>query len=306
MKNNQTTANRLRKIVGEPERQDVHVVMPKAFLTQVENVLKAQNDTIAKALADQNEKLASVLVDENTKTRDLFSALKEAIQESRVDRVEVANFPEQKPYPKSPNFRSILDEKPRWYEKFVPDRILEHIEQSSKYQAKQFAEALDRHTKKENAFAVRLVSKDGKTFYDALFQAFSAAVPSSITVAGTVAVNAKPATSGGLTIFRSIDLDETEEEVKSSTGQVYGWYLYNNAAATTYVKFYNATAASVVVGTTIPVLTIPVPAGSAANVEFTNGIAFSTAITVAATTGVADSDTGAPAANDLIANILYA
>ena len=118
-------------------------------------------------------------------------------------------------------------------------------------------------------------------------------------------VNVAPQTTGGLSLFRSIDLDETEEEVKGTAGQVYGWFIYNNAATVLYVKFYNATAANVTVGTTTPVLTIPIPAGSGANVEYTNGIAFSTAITIAATTGVADNNTGAPAANDIIANIFY-
>ena len=119
------------------------------------------------------------------------------------------------------------------------------------------------------------------------------------------AVNVKPTTSGGLDIFRSIDLDESEEEVKATAGQVFGWYIYNKAAAVTYVKFYNATAANTTVGTTTPVMTVPIPATAGANVEFTNGITFATAITVAATTGVADADTGAPAANDLIINLLY-
>lgn len=118
-------------------------------------------------------------------------------------------------------------------------------------------------------------------------------------------VGIQPRTSGGLSIFRSIDLDETEEDVKTSAGQVFGYYIYNNAAATTYVKFYNATAANVIVGTTTPVLTIPIPAGSAANVISPIGIQFDTAICVAATTGVADNNTGAPAANDLIINIYY-
>lgn len=116
-----------------------------------------------------------------------------------------------------------------------------------------------------------------------------------------------PRTSGGLSIFRSIDLDETEEQVKGSAGQVYGWYIFNaDASDTLYVKFYNATAANVTVGTTTPVMTIPVPSGAGANVEFTNGIEFDTAITVAATTGIADSDTGAPAANEVIVNVFYA
>ncbi|MEB3215391.1 MAG: hypothetical protein VKN72_03890 [Nostocales cyanobacterium 94392] len=72
-----------------------------------------------------------------------------------------------------------------------------------------------------------------------------------------------------------------------------------------YVKFYNATAANVTVGTTTPKLTIPIPAGAASNIEWGNGIPFDTAICIAATTGVADNDSTAPAANQVIGNILY-
>ena len=118
-------------------------------------------------------------------------------------------------------------------------------------------------------------------------------------------VGIQPRTTGGLSIFRSIDLDESEEDVKTSAGQVFGWYIYNNAATTTYVKFYNATAANTTVGTTTPVLTIPVPAGSAANILSPIGITFSTAICAAATTGVADNDTGAPAGNVIIIDVFY-
>lgn len=113
-------------------------------------------------------------------------------------------------------------------------------------------------------------------------------------------------TSGGLSLFRSIDLDESEEDVKTSAGQVFGWYIFNAASSVRYVKFYNATAANVTVGSTTPVLTLPVPAGGGANVFSNVGIAFSTAISVAATTGVADADTGAPSANEVIINVFYA
>src|SRR5690606_4019303 len=37
----------------------------------------------------------------------------------------------------------------------------------------------------------------------------------------------RPETANGLSIFRSIDLDESEEEVKASAGQVYGWFITN-------------------------------------------------------------------------------
>jgi hypothetical protein len=118
-------------------------------------------------------------------------------------------------------------------------------------------------------------------------------------------VHVAPNDTDGLSIFRTLDADETEEDIKTSAGKLYGWYLYNDGAAEVYVKFYNATAANTTVGSTTPILTIPVPAGSAANVEFTNGITFGTALCIAATTGVADADSAAPAANQVVANVFY-
>jgi len=118
-----------------------------------------------------------------------------------------------------------------------------------------------------------------------------------------------PATSGGLSIFRSIDLDESEEEVKGTAGQVFGMWVSNLATSTRFIKFYNATAANVTVGTTTPVITWAIPGNSTDDIsavfESTMGIAFGTAITVAATTGVADNDTGAPGANEVLVNIFY-
>jgi len=116
-------------------------------------------------------------------------------------------------------------------------------------------------------------------------------------------------TTGGCSVFRTIDLDETEEEVKATAGQVYGYYFANLSGALRYLKFYNATAANVTVGTTTPVLTLPLPysASNAAcgHVSFPVPVAFGTAITVAVTTGLADNDTGAPGANDVVLNVFY-
>jgi len=130
-----------------------------------------------------------------------------------------------------------------------------------------------------------------------------------MTLDRKVIVNPQPHTAGGLSIFRSLDLDETEEDVKTSAGQVYGWAVTNTATTTRWLKFYNATAANVTVGSTTPVITWGIPGNSsddvAANALGGMGIAFDTAICVAATTGVADADTGAPSANDLIVNIFY-
>lgn len=117
-------------------------------------------------------------------------------------------------------------------------------------------------------------------------------------------------TTGGLSIFRSIDLDETEEEVKATAGTVYSILAFNRTAAPLYLKFYNATAANVTVGTTTPVITLVVPAnadsdGAGFTHSVAQGYAFDTAICAAATTGVADADTGAPGANDCVVLIGY-
>ncbi len=115
----------------------------------------------------------------------------------------------------------------------------------------------------------------------------------------------QPVFYGGSLIFRSIDLDESEEEITDSQTNIYGWFLFNASAGVRYFKFYNATAANTIVGTTTPVITIGIPAGAGANVSFPEGIQFRTALTAACVTGVADNSTGAPGANDCIANIFY-
>lgn len=129
----------------------------------------------------------------------------------------------------------------------------------------------------------------------------STASPMPVQVIGQAA--------NGCSIFRSLDLDESEEEVKASAGTVYGVWFSNTATATRFLKFYNATAANVTVGTTTPVLTLALPGNASDDISgvfsIGQGIKFDTAITVAATTAVGDSDTGAPSANDVIVNIFY-
>ena len=115
-----------------------------------------------------------------------------------------------------------------------------------------------------------------------------------------------PRTSGGLSVNRLVSAATTNATVvKASAGQVYGWYLSNTNASPRYVKVYNKATAPTV-GTDTPTLTLLVPAGGAANCEFTNGIAFATGIGFATTTAAADADTGAVAAGEVVVNLLYA
>lgn len=110
------------------------------------------------------------------------------------------------------------------------------------------------------------------------------------TAEGAVWVTQAPSITNGWSTFNatsgdgSTALTATAQQVKATTGTVGGWYIYNPNSAATYVNFYNATSASVTVGTTNQQMVIVIPATSGANVEFGNGITFATAISISATT----------------------
>jgi hypothetical protein len=130
-----------------------------------------------------------------------------------------------------------------------------------------------------------------------------------LDTARRLVVTPTPSTYNGLSIYRSIDLDEGAGEViKASAGQLYSLWVTNTSTATRFVKIYNATSCTM--GTGTPVLTIGVPGNASDDVvaAFSGGgygIEFTTGICFGATTGVADADTGAPGTNDVVANALY-
>lgn len=121
-------------------------------------------------------------------------------------------------------------------------------------------------------------------------------------------VSQTPATSGGLSISRLLSAASTNgTNAKASAGQVYGWYITNSNASARFVKLYNKASAPTC-GTDTPVMTLLIPGastGAGTNVAFPSGIAFGTGIGYCTTTGVADADTGAVAANEVILNLFY-
>jgi len=159
--------------------------------------------------------------------------------------------------------------------------------------------------------AVLKTDDDGTAHWQEVKVAFGAdGTQTRVTASAPLPVTEYPVTTGGLSVFKGLDVDESEDEVKGSAGQVYGIHAMNLANAKRYLKFYNDTAANVSVGTTTPVMTIPLPTqGDTNGAGFTwtipQGIAFSAAICVACTTGIADNDTGAPGANECVVTILY-
>ena len=114
--------------------------------------------------------------------------------------------------------------------------------------------------------------------------------PLAVNERGAVWASLAPSANGGLSTFMASGSDgssilvATAQAAKASAGNLYGYYAYNPEAAVSFVHFYNTASGSVTVGTTNPLFTIAIPAGSAANLMFPHGVAFSTAITVAATT----------------------
>ena len=113
---------------------------------------------------------------------------------------------------------------------------------------------------------------------------------------------------GGCKMFTSVDLDESEEDPAAGPVTIYGIYAYNLTAAPLWLQMWNTN--TVTVGTTAPTNNFMIPANAdsdGAGVVIpipVCGLAYSTALTVAITTG-SGTDNGAPGAGDAGIVILY-
>lgn len=121
-------------------------------------------------------------------------------------------------------------------------------------------------------------------------------------------VNPAAAATGGGTPFRYLSAGAANQDataIKGSAGTLYSFVVTNTNAAIRYLKWYNVAAPT---SASTPVLTIAVPgntAGAGVALSSTVGIAFDTAISFRMTTGAADADAVAVAANDLILSAVY-
>lgn len=109
-------------------------------------------------------------------------------------------------------------------------------------------------------------------------------------------VNTTPTapTTTGNTLSSAATTNATS--LKASAGTLYTVTASNTGAATAYLKLYNKASAPTV-GTDVPVLTIPIAAGSAAHFDWPpQGFRFATGIAYAITNLAPDSDTTAIAA----------
>lgn len=94
--------------------------------------------------------------------------------------------------------------------------------------------------------------------------------------------------------------------LKATAGTVYSVDGFNNGASLAYIKLYNASTATCGSGTPQARYMIPYgtsSSGGGFNISNINGDAYANGIVMCITTGIADSDTGAPAANQFIVNV---
>ena len=96
--------------------------------------------------------------------------------------------------------------------------------------------------------------------------------------------------------------------VKASAGTITTITAINlSEEDVSYLKIYDKASAPTV-GTDVPVMTIPIPTnslGAGVTISIPNGITFSNVIAIAVTSLVADSDTTAILADEVIVNLTY-
>lgn len=112
-------------------------------------------------------------------------------------------------------------------------------------------------------------------------------------------------TAGGATPYRLVSAASTNAtSVKASAGQIYSITAMNTNAAVRYLKLYNLATAPTV-GTSTPVQVYALPPSGGLTLSFPVGMAFSTGIALATTTGAPDTDTGAVAANEIVISLTF-
>lgn len=118
-------------------------------------------------------------------------------------------------------------------------------------------------------------------------------ISGAVTLTSTTVLPVTPTTT-----FTNSAATTNGTVIKASAGTLWSVAVSNINAAVRYLKLYNST--TVTVGTTTPVLTIAIPAGGMAQLSLgSNGMRFGTGICLGITTGAADADTGAVAANEI-------
>lgn len=102
---------------------------------------------------------------------------------------------------------------------------------------------------------------------------------------------------------RFTGLTSTATQIKSTVTRLHYFDVYNPNTSVVFLNIYNALAANVTVGTTLPIWTISIPAGASRSDYLPNSMNLSTAFTVAA---VMTTSTGSTAPTSaLLGSFMY-
>ena len=112
----------------------------------------------------------------------------------------------------------------------------------------------------------------------------------------------------GTTPYKLISTASTNANVvKNSGGNLYSIVAIGLSSTVRFLKLYNKATAPIV-GTDIPVMTIPIPAntqGAGISIPFSMGVNFPLGISIAITAGSADNDSVAILANEVLINLTF-
>lgn len=107
----------------------------------------------------------------------------------------------------------------------------------------------------------------------------------AISGQGAMWTSLTPSVGGGWSKVSYLAQTTTVRTPKGTAATWGGYYIYNPNTVVSYVQIFDAaTATTITLGTTAPDLSLAIPPGSAANIEFSNGIAFANGIKLACTT----------------------
>ena len=121
-------------------------------------------------------------------------------------------------------------------------------------------------------------------------------VPNPLPItAGTTGADSTYSAQGGTS---NALITNSAVQVATGAHSLKGWDFVNNGASTCYVQVFDLVSGSVTLGTTVPKVVKWVPAGGAWEEKFPDeGVAFTNAITIAATTTTTGSTACSTALN---------
>lgn len=107
------------------------------------------------------------------------------------------------------------------------------------------------------------------------------------------------------TPYKKISAASTNSTLVQAGVVLVTWYYITNLNTSyRFVKLYDKASAPTV-GTDTPKVTLGIPGASSANVAFRNPLEFELGLGLGMTTGIGDSNTGAVAADEIVANLGY-